>query len=140
MGVNVRPACLQDGIAVLDLLENVGYYPEPIAFARTYRKALTDPHFLVRVAEVEGKVVGVASLCLRYQLGHGGLVANLDELAVQDGPFQKSATRHLRQATLGKARALGAVRVVKDLANTGTPPPRAAQRKALAAAAQASAA
>ena len=42
-------------------------------------------------------------------------------------------------ATLGRARALGAVRVVKDMANTGAPPPRAAQRKALAAA-QASAA
>ena len=51
-----------------------------------------------------------------------------------EGPYQKSATRHLRMATLGKARALGAVRVVKDLANTGTPPRRAAQRRALATA------
>ena len=135
MAVSVRPACLQDGLAILDLLEDVGYYPEPISFAKTYRKALTDPHFLVRVAEVNGKVVGVASLNLRYQLGHGGLVANLDEFAVLDGPHQKSATRHLRMATRGKARALGAIRVVKDMANTGTPPPRAAQRKALAAAA-----
>ena len=67
-------------------------------------------------------------------------MANLDEFAVLEGPHLKSATRHLRMATLGKARALGAVRVVKDLANTGTPPPRAAQRKALAAAAQATAA
>ena len=134
MAVSVRPACLLDGVAVLDLLEDVGYYPEPISFARTYRKALSDPHFLVRVAEVDGKVVGVASLSLRYQLGHGGLVANLDELVVLEGPHQKSATRHLRMATLGRARALGAVRVVKDMANTGTPPPRAAQRKALAAA------
>ena len=140
MGVSVRPANLQDGLAILDLLENVGYYPEPIAYARTYRKALIDPHFLVRVAEVDGKVVGVASLNLRYQLGHGGLVANLDEFAVLEGPYHKTATRHLRMATLGKARALGAVRVVKDLANTGTPPPRAAQRKAMLAAAQAPAA
>jgi len=140
MAVSVRPACLQDGLAILDLLEDVGYYPEPISFAKTYRRALTDPHFLVRVAEVDGKVIGVASLNLRYQLGHGGLVANLDEFAVLDGPYQKSATRHLRMATLGKARALGAIRVVKDMANTGTPPPRAAQRKALAAAAVASAA
>jgi hypothetical protein len=140
MGVTVRPACLQDGVVILEMLEDVGYYPEPIAFAKTFRRTLHDPHFLVRVAEVGGKVVGVASLSLRYQLGHGGLVANLDEFAVQEGPFKKSATRHLRQATVGKARALGAVRVVRDQANTGTPPPRAAQRKALAAAAQAPAA
>ena len=50
MSVQVRAACLQDGIAVLDLLEEVGYFPEPISFAKTYRKTLSDPHFLVRVA------------------------------------------------------------------------------------------
>ena len=48
MSVRVRPASLQDGVAVLELLEQVGYYPEPIPFAKTYRKTLTDPHFLVR--------------------------------------------------------------------------------------------
>ena len=26
------------------------YYPEPISFAKTYRKTLADPHFLVRIA------------------------------------------------------------------------------------------
>src|SRR6185503_1500667 len=62
MNVRVRPASLQDGVAVLELLEEVGYYPEPIAFAKTYRKTLCDPHFLVRVAEAEGKIVGMASL------------------------------------------------------------------------------
>jgi hypothetical protein len=51
MSVRVRPATLQDGVAVLALLEDVGYYPEPIQYAQTYRKTLTDPHFLVRVAE-----------------------------------------------------------------------------------------
>ena len=43
MSVRVRPASLQDGVAVLALLEDVGYYPEPIGFAQTYRKTLTDP-------------------------------------------------------------------------------------------------
>ena len=42
MNVRVRPASLQDGVAVLELLEEVGYYPEPIAFAKTYRKTLSD--------------------------------------------------------------------------------------------------
>ena len=62
MSVHVRPAALQDGLAVLTLLEDVGYYPDPISFAKTFRKTLGNPQFLVRVAEVEGKVVGVASL------------------------------------------------------------------------------
>ncbi|HUG53379.1 MAG TPA: hypothetical protein VMR21_07255 [Vicinamibacteria bacterium] len=131
MAVRVRPASLQDGVAVLDLLEQVGYYPEPISFAKTYRKTLTDPHFLVRVAESEeGRIVGVASLSLRWQLGLGGLLACLDELAVARG--FKAAERVLLQATVGKARSLGARRVVMK-ANEGTPPPRAAQLRAAAA-------
>jgi N-acetylglutamate synthase-like GNAT family acetyltransferase len=132
MSVHVRPASLQDGVAVLELLEQVGYYPEPISFAKTYRKTLTDPHFLVRVAEADGKIVGMASLSLRWQLGLGGLLACLDELAIAAG--FKGAEKVLLQATVGKARSLGARRVVMK-ANEGTPPPRAAQLRAAAAAA-----
>ncbi len=132
MGVQVRSASLQDGVAVLALLEEVGYYPEPISFAKTFRKTIGDPHFLVRVAEAGGQIVGVATLSLRYQLGLGGLLACLDELAIAPGA-PKGADRALLQATVGRARALGAVRVVKD-ANQGTPPPRAAQLRARAAA------
>lgn len=126
MSVHVRPASLQDGVAVLQLLEDVGYYPEPISFAKTYRKALADPHFLIRVAEVEGRIVGVASLSMRYQLGLGGLLACLDEFAIAPGPEAKRVDRLLLQATVGKARSLGARRIVIR-ANEGTPPPRAHQ-------------
>lgn len=125
MSVRVRPASLQDGLTVLALLEEVGYYPEPISFAKTYRKTLADPHFLVRVAEVDGKIVGMATLSLRYQLGLGGLLACLDELAVAPGTG-KDVDRALLQATVGKARSLGARRIVIK-ANEGTPPPRAHQ-------------
>jgi hypothetical protein len=139
MGVQVRPAALADGVAVLSLLEDVGYYPEPISFARTFRRTITDPSFLVRVAESEeGRVVGVATLSLRYQLGLGGLVACLDELAVSPGA-PKGVERALRRETLGRARALGAVRVLKE-PNQHTPPPRAAQLRARAESATAAAA
>lgn len=131
MGVEVRPAALQDGVAVLSLLEDVGYYPEPVSFAHTFRRTITDPSFLVRVAEaVDGRIVGVATLSLRYQLGLGGLVACLDELAVDPGA-PKGTERALRRQTLGRARALGAVRVLKE-PNRHTPPPRAAQLRARA--------
>ena len=123
MSGEVRPASLQDGVSVLSLLEEVGYYPEPVSFAQTFRRTITNPSFLVRVAEAEdGRIVGVATLALRYQLGLGGLVATLDELAIAaDAP--KGVERKLRRETLGRARALGAVRVVKQ-ANQRTPPPR----------------
>jgi N-acetylglutamate synthase-like GNAT family acetyltransferase len=128
MAVHVRPASLQDGVAVLALLEEVGYYPEPVSFAHTFTKTIHDPGFLVRVAEEGGQIVGVATLSLRYQLGIGGLIACLDELALApEAP--KSALRRLLKATVGRARALGALRVVKK-ANQNTPPPRAAQLRA----------
>ncbi len=133
MSVDVRPASLQDGVAVLSLLEDVGYYPEPVSYARTFRRTITDPHFLVRVAETEdGRIVGVATLSLRYQLGLGGLLACLDEFAVVPGA-PKGVERALRRETLGRARAMGALRVLKE-ANLHTPPPRAAQLRARAAA------
>jgi len=133
MSFEVRPAVLQDGVAVLSLLEDVGYYPEPVSFAHTFSKTISDSHFLVRVAESGGRIVGVATLSLRYQLGIGGLVACLDELAVaKDAP--RGVERALRRETLGRARALGAVQVLKE-ANRNTPPPRAAQLRARAAAA-----
>ena len=62
MSVRVRPASLQDGLAVLALLEDVGYFPEPVSFAKTYRKTLSDPHFLVRVAEIDDRIVGMAKI------------------------------------------------------------------------------
>jgi hypothetical protein len=130
--VEVRPATLQDGVAVMELLESVGYYPDPLSYAQAFRKTIVDPNFLVRVAELDGRIVGIATLSLRYQLGLGGRLACLDELALAQGPFARRAEKLLRRATVGKARGLGAVRIVKDAANAGTPPPRAAQLRALA--------
>jgi len=126
--VNVRPALLQDGVAVLQLLEDVGYYPEPIAFAQTYRKTLTNPQFLVRVAELDGRIVGMASLSLRYQLGLGGILACLDEKVIQPVPEARRVERLLLRETAGKARALGARKVIVQQANQNTPPPRVGQQ------------
>lgn len=123
MSVRVRPATLQDGVAVLGLLEEVGYYPEPVSFAQTYRKTLGDPHFLVRVAESDGRIVGMATLSLRYQLGLGGLLACLDELAIASHAGE-GVEGALLQATVGKAKSLGARRIVMR-ANETTPPRRA---------------
>src|SRR3954463_15661773 len=132
MSVHIRPASLQDGVAVLDLLEQVGYYPEPIAFAKTYRKTLTDPHFLVRVAEAEdGRIVGMASLSLRWQLGLGGPAPCPHRLpaappaAPPPPPGFRAGGRVLLRARGGKPRSLGPRRIVTK-ANEGTPPPRAA--------------
>jgi len=130
--VEVRPATLQDGVAVMELLESVGYYPDPLSYAQAFRKNIVDPNFLVRVAELDGRIVGLATLSLRYQLGLGGRLACLDEIAIAPGLFARRAEKLLRRATVGKARGLGAVRVVKDAANAGTPPPRAAQLRAMA--------
>jgi hypothetical protein len=129
MSVEVRPATLQDGVAVLSLLEDVGYYPEPVSFARTFRRTISDPSFLVRVAEEEhGRVVGVDTLSLRYQLGLGGLLARLDELAVVPGRRGHGARAPSRD--LGRA-ALSA-RCGCSRAGPAHPSPRAARLRARA--------
>ncbi|MCU0241770.1 MAG: GNAT family N-acetyltransferase [Vicinamibacteria bacterium] len=125
MNVQVRAAALQDGVKILDLLENIGYFPEPISFAKTFRKTLANPLFLVRVAILEGKIVGMATLSMRYQLGLGGLLACLDELAVAPQAADRGVDRALMQATVGKARSLGARRIVVR-ANEGISPQRLA--------------
>jgi len=89
----------------------------------------------VRVAEAGGRIVGLATLSLRYQLGLGGLLACLERVRGGQGRAP-GVERALRRETLGRARALGAVRVLKE-ANRNTPPPRAAQLRARAAAASA---
>jgi hypothetical protein len=101
--VEVRPATLQDGVAVMELLESVGYYPDPLSYAKAFRKTIVDPHFLVRVAELDGRIVGLATLSLRYQLGLGGLLAWLDEIAIAPGPHARRAEKLLRRATVGRA-------------------------------------
>lgn len=120
MSVRVRSASLQDGLAVLALLEDVGYFPDPVSFAKTYRKTLSDPHFLVRVAEADDRIVGMATMSMRYQIGLGGLLACLDELAVAPGS-DPAVEKALMQATVGKARSLGARRTVVR-ANEGVAP------------------
>ena len=110
--VEVRSATLQDGVAVLDLLESVGYYPDPLSFAKAFRKTIVDPHFLVRVAELDGRIVGLATLSLRYQLGLGGLLAWLDEIAIAPGGLrppgrETAAAGHRRPGAGARGRAGG---------------------------------
>jgi len=71
---------------VLSLLEEVGYYPEPVGFAETFRKTITTPTSSCAWPRVRT----VASWAWRLrpsatQLGLGGLLASLDELALAAG-------------------------------------------------------
>ena len=68
MGVHVRPASLQDGVAVLALLEDVGYYPEPVSYAQTFRKTIHDPHFQEYDLDLHEAVTG--SDCVILMVAH----------------------------------------------------------------------
>ena len=135
MSVRVRPATLQDGVAVLALLEDVGYYPEPDPVRADVpqdpdRSAFPGPGR----RGGDGKIVGLATLSMRCQLGLGGLLACLDEFAIAPGSPNR-VDKLLLQATIGKARGLGARKVVvnkaeREHASPARAPARATTRVA----------
>jgi len=107
----------------------VGYYPEPILL-REDRIAKTLAPILISSCgwpRWRARSSGWRRCRCAGKLGLGGLLACLDELAI--APGHKGVEGALMQATVGKARGLGARRIVVR-ANEGTPPPRAAQLRA----------
>lgn len=55
------------------------------AFHDRYHRAMVDPHFQTFVAEESGLIRGLVTIWLRENLAHGGQVALIDELIVDEG-------------------------------------------------------
>jgi len=70
-------------IAQLQQLTGVKVVQEA-AFTRQFSQALADPRFRAFVAEESGAIQGVITVWLRESLFHGGQVALIDELIVDE--------------------------------------------------------
>lgn len=113
----IRPVRGEDSPAVALLLGQLGYPSDEAAVAGRLEGLLARPDHVVVVAEVEGRVVGVASLHLFPVLYGDGPTAQLTALVVEAGArgggIGAALVRHLEAA----AREGGATRIVVTTAN-----------------------
>jgi N-acetylglutamate synthase-like GNAT family acetyltransferase len=82
-GIIIRLATEADLQAVFGLMDAFGY-PDlsPTRFGGIYREVLRDPSMSVVLAEADGAVIGLATVCSRPQLRLTANLVTIDELAV----------------------------------------------------------
>ncbi|HEY75326.1 MAG TPA: GNAT family N-acetyltransferase [Thermoflexia bacterium] len=112
----IRIAAESDGpqlyrlIAQLQRLAKVEVVPEA-QFRRQLRRALADPRFRAFVVEESGVVRGVITLWLRENLFHGGRVALIDELIVEEGSRGRGIGGRLVEHVVEHCTRLGCTEV-----------------------------
>jgi GNAT superfamily N-acetyltransferase len=108
VAVSIRDAVAEDADAVASLLTQLGYPAEPEAVAERLRRLRAVGDDIV-VAEVGGRVVGLAQLHVSPALEYDGDAAKLAALVVDHGHRGEGVGRTLVEAMEGTARARGCV-------------------------------
>ena len=85
----IRAATDSDGSQLYQLIAQLQQFAgvevaQEAAFNRQFSQALADPRFRAFVAEESGAIRGVITVWLRDSLFHGGQVALIDELIVDE--------------------------------------------------------
>ena len=104
MAVRIRDALADDADAVAALLSQLGYPTEPAAVAERLRRlrAVGDE---VVVAELDGRVAGLAQLHVSPALEHDGEAAKLRALVVDETHRGEGVGRALVEEMEARARA-----------------------------------
>jgi len=85
--------------------------PEEAAFVRQFRRALAEPGFRAFVAEASGEVQGAITVWVRENLFHGGPVALIDELVVDESRRGQGIGSRLVEHVVGVCAGLGCAEV-----------------------------
>jgi len=85
----IRAAVDSDGFQVYQLIAQLQQFAgvevaQEVTFKRQFRQALADPRFRAFVVEESGAIQGVITVWLRESLFHGGQVALIDELIIDE--------------------------------------------------------
>jgi len=108
----IRPATESDLQAAFKLMVELGYPDLSIArFAETYSSVENHPAMTLIVAEVEGEVVGLASISRRPQLRLTADLITVDELVVSDSARGLGVGRALLEHVKAMAGRSGARRL-----------------------------
>jgi GNAT superfamily N-acetyltransferase len=109
--VTVRAAVLDDAADAARLLGQLGYPADAPEVARRMALLAQDPMIEVLVAEVDGRVVGLATLHQLLVINRPGPVIQLTSLVVDDTVRQQGVGRAMVRAVVERGRARGCERI-----------------------------
>ncbi len=109
--VRIRPAQIGDASDVAALLEELGYPCAREDAAERISRVLHDPHLFLVLAEVQGEVLGLMSLDIRYSFARGSELARITALVVSSRSVRRGIGRHLLREAEAIARRAQAPRI-----------------------------
>ena len=123
----IRRAILADVPAILRLIIALAVYEREPDAVKATEASLTqslfgdDPHVFAHVAELDGKVVGIAVWFLNYSTWTGRPGIYLEDLFVADAARGTGAGKALLKALAQEAQARGCARIDWAVLNWNTP-------------------
>jgi GNAT superfamily N-acetyltransferase len=109
--VTVRPADIGDADDAARLLGQLGYPADAAEVARRMALLAQDPMIETLVAELDGRVVGLATLHQLQVINRPGPVMQLTALVVDDTVRQQGVGRILVRAVVERGKARGCERL-----------------------------
>ncbi len=106
-GIRVRPATATDRDRCLDLIATLTGRPPTPPWAATLDRLLAGDRGAAVVAELDGVVVGCATVSYNLAIRYGGEYAQLEELIVDPSATGLGLGRILVQRTIDDARRRG---------------------------------
>jgi GNAT superfamily N-acetyltransferase len=94
----IRPATAADASAIASLITHLGYPADAETMRHRFTRVTDHQDSAIFIAEVDGVVAGVASMCVRPTLNRDGLVAELVTLVVAPAHQRLGVGRRLVEA------------------------------------------
>ena len=112
MEVVIRSANDSDAQAAFKLIAELGYPDLLFArFTQTFRSVLENPAMMTFIAEVNGEVVGLATVSFRPQLRLTADLFSIDEFVISDRVRGQGVGRRFLEHLKGVAKQAGARRL-----------------------------
>ena len=109
--MNIRPAQLTDGFALISLLAELGYGDTEHLMQHRLQQLIDHPDEVLMVAEDRQTVLGFMSLHFIPQLALAGDFARISYFCIAEGERSKGAGQHLLQYAERLARERGCDRM-----------------------------
>ena len=106
--VEIREARPEDAVVIAELMSTLGYPTNPAAMAARLDRISAHADHMTLVAELEGRVVGMAGLVFGLYYEHDGAYMRIAALSVAPDATRRGVGRTLLEAAERKGRERGA--------------------------------